>query len=119
MKPVFISYRRSDAGELADQVASAVRGVFGQDSVFIDTGDIKKGTRWAEVIETRLRGMSALICVMGGDWVGSAERTRCLASIGSSTISPTASSATLSSRAIVFLPTPRPATVRIAVTTSP
>jgi hypothetical protein len=53
-----------------------LRGVFGEDTVFIDTGDIKEGTRWSEAIETGLRGMAALLCVMGGDWVGSAQGRR-------------------------------------------
>jgi hypothetical protein len=76
MKQVFISYRRADAGKLADEIAIAIRRSFGRASVFIDTGDIPEGTRWSEVLEQRLEGMAALVCIMGPDWIGSVAGRR-------------------------------------------
>jgi hypothetical protein len=40
MSRYFISSRRADAGALADQIAVSIRRLFGEDSVFIDAGDI-------------------------------------------------------------------------------
>lgn len=72
MKQVFISYRRADAGALADEIARSIRSVFGEAAVFIDTGDIPVGFRWAEVLDRRLEGMFGLLCVMGARWAGQA-----------------------------------------------
>jgi hypothetical protein len=74
MRQVFISYRRADAGELADEIAVAIRSVFGRESVFIDTADIPAGSPWTEVLDQRLEGMAALVCVIGRDWIGAAAR---------------------------------------------
>jgi len=70
MRQAFISYRRADTGALADQIAISIRRLFGRESVFNDTGDIPSGSRWGEVLDHRLEGMAALLCISGSEWTG-------------------------------------------------
>jgi hypothetical protein len=76
MRQVFISYRRADVGELANEIAASIRRLFGEESVFIDNGDIPGGSRWAEVLGRHLEGVAALLCIIGPDWIGKTARGR-------------------------------------------
>jgi hypothetical protein len=70
MRQVFISYRRADAGDLAESVAQSIRSVFGKAAVFIDTGDVPAGSRWAAVLDRQLEQTVSLLCVIGEHWTG-------------------------------------------------
>src|SRR4051812_3525442 len=76
MREVFISYRRADAGVLANELAESIRSVFGRRAVFIDTGDIRPGARWADVLNRGLGGMFCVLCVMGPQWTGATDTGR-------------------------------------------
>jgi hypothetical protein len=70
MRQVFISYRRADAGDLAEKVAQSIRSVFGKAAVFIDTGDVPAGSRWAAVLDSQLERTVGLLCAIGEHWTG-------------------------------------------------
>ena len=72
MRQVFISYRRADAGDLAERVAQSIRSVFGEAAVFIDTGDVPAGSRWAAVLDRQLEQTVSLLCAIGEHWTADA-----------------------------------------------
>lgn len=68
--PIFISYRRSDAGGHAGRLADRLRRSFGNDAVFFDVDAIGYGEVFPERIETALRAAHVVLVVVGRSWVG-------------------------------------------------
>src|SRR5581483_1598221 len=66
---IFINYRRDDAGSEAMLVRDAVRHEFGDDFVFMDTSSLQAGAVWPEEIEAGLRSATAVLVVIGPDWL--------------------------------------------------
>jgi tetratricopeptide (TPR) repeat protein len=69
---IFISYRRSDT-DSAVLFYSWLRERFGPEQVFWDREDIAPGARWADVLNQRLRQSTALVALIGPDWVAMAN----------------------------------------------
>ena len=65
---IFISYRRSDT-DSAVLFYSWLRERFGPEQVFWDREDIPPGARWADVLDQRLRRSTALVALIGPDWL--------------------------------------------------
>ncbi len=65
----FISYRKADSGMVTDRIHEKLVEEFGQDKVFLDIGSISKGDEWAETILNELEHCTALIAIIGRDWL--------------------------------------------------
>src|SRR5438045_2191875 len=65
---LFISYRRKGAMALAPMLKKALESVLGPDSVFLDEHNIGLG-EYPPQIEEALLGASAVIALVGKDWV--------------------------------------------------
>jgi TIR domain len=65
---IFISYRRSDT-DSAVLFYSSLRERFGPEQVFWNREDIPPGARWVDVLNDRLRQSTALVALIGPDWV--------------------------------------------------
>ena len=69
---IFISYRRSDT-DSAVLFYSWLQERFGPAQVFWDREDIPPGARWADVLKHRLRQSTALVALIGPDWLTMAD----------------------------------------------
>jgi TIR domain len=65
----FISYRRDDAASEAGRLADAIRMDFGDESVFLDTSDIRLGEPWPEAVGRRVEDAAVVVTVMGPEWI--------------------------------------------------
>jgi hypothetical protein len=70
-KSIFISYRRRDASTVARWLGETLEQNFGNGSVFVDTDAIEIGDQWPERIGIALKKASALIVLIGADWLRS------------------------------------------------
>jgi pterin-4a-carbinolamine dehydratase len=73
ISPVFISYRRDDAGPDAIALSSAVRGLLGDEAVFMDTKSLAGGEKWPEILNEAVLGADTVLVVMGPDWIRIAD----------------------------------------------
>ena len=62
---MFVSYRRNDTGWAATVLADALRRRVGVDRVFLDTGSIELGDRFAATIEAAVRDSAVLVALIG------------------------------------------------------
>ena len=72
---IVISYRRDDSAVAAGQLVVSLNQYFG-DQVFLDVDNIDPGTEWRAEITTAIERASAVIVVIGPQWLGSAADTR-------------------------------------------
>ena len=70
-KSIFISYRRRDASAVARWLGETIEQNFGRGSVFIDTDAIEIGDEWPKHIGAALEKASALIVLIGPEWLRS------------------------------------------------
>ncbi|MBP0115226.1 4a-hydroxytetrahydrobiopterin dehydratase [Bradyrhizobium vignae] len=70
---IFISYRRLDSAIFSQWLANQLSAAYGQDSVFIDTQNIRTADVWAEQIEQRLINSSLVLIVIGKAWLSIAD----------------------------------------------
>ena len=71
MRPIFISYRRGDAGGHAGRIFDRFRDRFGEQYVFFDQDDIKPGDHFPDRIEAAIRSAPVVMVVIGPDWLDS------------------------------------------------
>ena len=71
MRPIFISYRRGDAGGHAGRIFDRLRGRFGDQYVFFDQDDIEPGDHFPDSIEAAIRSAPVVLVVIGPDWLAS------------------------------------------------
>ena len=69
MSPIFISYRRSDAGGHAVRVFERLRGHFGEQYVFFDQDAIEPGDHFPDHIEKAIRSTAVVLVVIGPNWL--------------------------------------------------
>ncbi|MFN0051585.1 MAG: SUMF1/EgtB/PvdO family nonheme iron enzyme [Planctomycetales bacterium] len=74
MPLVFINYRRSDSQPAAFNLRNELRWRFGNESVFIDIGDIPPGTPWPDRIRQQLEHASVFLLVVGPGWLTAADK---------------------------------------------
>lgn len=65
MSGIFISYRRDDTAGHAGRLFDHLSRAFGQDGVFMDVDDIRRGDNFSEILEERLRQSDVLLAVIG------------------------------------------------------
>lgn len=68
---VFISYRRADSADVAGRLYDRLSGHFGKEKVFKDVDSIPFGVDFREYIENMISACSALLVVIGRQWLGS------------------------------------------------
>jgi len=66
--PIFISYRRSDAGGHAGRLRDRLAHWFDAESLFYDQGNIDSGDRFPEVLNEGLSSATVLLVVIGPQW---------------------------------------------------
>lgn len=74
---IVISYRRADSASSADLLATSLRQYFG-DQVFLDVGQIDPGRDWQADIARAIDTASAVIVMIGPQWMGPADDPRIL-----------------------------------------
>jgi hypothetical protein len=72
-RSAFISYRRQDSSAPARWLAETIQDAFGAHSVFIDTDVIRVGDKWSDRITEALARASALIVLIGPNWIRIAD----------------------------------------------
>jgi tetratricopeptide (TPR) repeat protein len=65
---IFLSYRRADARFPATFLASRLKDIYGNDSVFIDFDDLPPGHPWPHHLETQLDMRRVVLVLVGKDW---------------------------------------------------
>jgi pterin-4a-carbinolamine dehydratase len=70
---IFISYRRLDSAIFSQWLAVQLNAAYGQDSVFIDTQNVRTADVWAEQIKQRLESASLVLAVIGKGWLSIAD----------------------------------------------
>ena len=66
---IFINYRRTGAGWLADHLADKLKTAFGKDRVFLDVRSIGAGEDFTEEITSHLERATVLIVLVGKQWL--------------------------------------------------
>jgi len=66
---IFISYRRLDSAIFSQWLAASLRSAYGQQSVFIDTENLRGAEAWAQEVENSLRVAELVIVVIGTNWL--------------------------------------------------
>lgn len=69
MSPIFVSYRRSDAGGHAFRVFERLRDRFGEQYVFFDQDSIEPGDHFPDHIEKAIRSAAVVLVVIGPNWL--------------------------------------------------
>jgi hypothetical protein len=70
---VFINYRRSDTGWVAQALRQSLVQALSAEQVFMDISDLAPGVAFAEEIDRRLLSSSVLIAIIGPTWLGTAN----------------------------------------------
>ena len=65
---IFLSYRRADARFPATFLASRLKDIYGNDSVFIDFDDLPPGHPWPHHLEAQLAARRVVLVLVGKDW---------------------------------------------------
>jgi hypothetical protein len=73
MADIFISYRRSDAGDIAGRIADHLRELPQVDSVFLDVESIGYGEDFVDKINHVISRSETCLLLIGPDWVGPRE----------------------------------------------
>lgn len=69
MPTVFISYRRADSVAASRGIYRYLQKCFGRDAAFMDIGEIRYGTDWAQSIDTALAQSRIVLPVIGRHWL--------------------------------------------------
>jgi hypothetical protein len=67
--PIFISYRRSDAGGHARALHEYLSGRFGPERVFFDRSTIEGGDVFTDTIREGVKGCAALLALIAPEWL--------------------------------------------------
>ena len=67
--PIFISYRRSDAGGHARALHEYLSGRFGAERIFFDRSTIEGGDVFTDTIREGVEGCAALLALIAPDWL--------------------------------------------------
>ena len=66
---VFISYRRDDEGPASRFIKAELDKIFGNEHVFMDLNNIRKGDNWKNIINSSLDQCDCLIVIIGKNWL--------------------------------------------------
>src|SRR4051812_17854600 len=67
---VFISYRRDDTGQFAEQLGADLANRFGPGRVFLDRSTIPYGEPWSSVLAGWLDISNVVVALVGERWDG-------------------------------------------------
>src|SRR4051794_4277142 len=73
MPEIFISYRREDRAGHAGRPFCAMRGRFGDESVFMDITDIEAGADFTQVLDRALSSCRVVLVMIGTQWLTAAD----------------------------------------------
>jgi len=73
--PIFISYRRDDTSGYAGRLQDDLGELFGDEQVFRDVLRIEPGKDYVDVIDDALGSCSAMLVVIGREWLDLREET--------------------------------------------
>jgi len=65
MKPIFISYRRSDLSLEAEWIYNFICTFFGEDLVFFDKEEIESGKRWDDSLRANISEANIVLILIG------------------------------------------------------
>src|SRR4051794_20951477 len=72
--PIFISYRRSDATEEAQELCEALQQKYGRKAVFTDHSSLYPGEQWPCRLEEEIRAAKIVLVLIGPNWLGADPR---------------------------------------------
>jgi hypothetical protein len=67
---VFLSYRRADTGDVAEQFSGWLREDLGGTNVFRDKEDLIGGQPWRQVLTEAVTGADVALILIGDKWIG-------------------------------------------------
>jgi hypothetical protein len=70
-RKIFVSYRRSDTREVAEQLYERLAKHFGAANVFMDRADIEYGQRWRDEVTRQIAAADMFIVLIGPAWLKS------------------------------------------------
>jgi hypothetical protein len=70
MTMIMVSYRRSDAQDMAGRISDYLISKYGEKSVFFDVESIETGADYRRGIEDAIRASNVVIAVIGQHWLG-------------------------------------------------
>ncbi len=73
MERIFLSYRREDGAAEAWLLQAKLSDQLGEAAVFLDTSSIVPGTVWPDRLQQALDGASAVIVVIGPNWISASD----------------------------------------------
>ncbi len=76
MSKIFISYRRADSADATGRLADRLRRHFGDDAVFLDIDDDRKGHDFNEYIQQEIATAQVVLVVIGRGWIGESDEGR-------------------------------------------
>lgn len=71
---IFINYRRDDSAAVSRGLHEDLRRVFGQESVFMDSSEIRVGENWENKIDEALVDCKVMLTIIGPSWLRLADR---------------------------------------------
>lgn len=78
MPAVFLSYRRSDSGEIAARLSETFKAQVGKRWSFLDVPDLTPGADWQQEINSNLAGARVVCVLIGPTWVEEMARRESL-----------------------------------------
>jgi hypothetical protein len=68
-RKIFVSYRRADTQEIAEQLYSRLALHFGATNVFMDRADIEHGQRWRDEVTRQITAADMFLVLIGRAWL--------------------------------------------------
>jgi hypothetical protein len=69
VKTIFISYRRSDSGDVVARIRERLGERFGAENIFRDLDSMELGARFRDVIADAIHHSDAVLVVIGSNWL--------------------------------------------------
>lgn len=66
---IYVSYRRSDSGEITDRIHDRLSQHFGHNAVHMDLLSLQSGQDWSTAIEQQIRSSDVMLAVIGPHWL--------------------------------------------------
>jgi WD40 repeat protein len=68
-KTIFLSYRRSDSGDITPRIRDGLANRFGANNVFMDIDSIELGGRFRDIIADAVNHSDAFLAIIGENWI--------------------------------------------------
>lgn len=75
-KLIFMSYRRSDTGDICGRIYDHLLAAFGKEAVFRDLEAIPPGENFTTVIEKNAAACDVMLVVIGPNWLNAENKAR-------------------------------------------